>query len=170
MKHLTEKQRYTIFVMHEKNYSQKEIADAIKKNKSTVSRELKRNVDKKSGKYNYEKAHNQYLERQKTKPRKIKFTDEVKRFVEKKINEDFSPEQIYGRAKLDKINCVSHETIYQYIWSNKKEGGHLFEHLRRNGRKYRKRGNLKDSRGIIKDRVGIDKRPKIVDEKKRFGD
>ena len=62
------------------------------------------------------------------------------------------------------------ERIYQYVWLDKKEGGKLHTHLRRNGRKYRKRGNAKDTRGIIKDRVGIEQRPTIVEDKTRFGD
>jgi len=71
---------------------------------------------------------------------------------------------------LDGIFCVSHECIYQYIWKDKKQGGHLFEKLRHTGRKYRKGGDSKDKRGILKDRVSIDDRPTIVDEKVRFGD
>lgn len=43
-------------------------------------------------------------------------------------------------------------------------------HLRRKGRKYRKRGAAIDTRGIIKDRVDISLRPDIVDQKQRFGD
>jgi len=65
---------------------------------------------------------------------------------------------------------VSHERIYQYVWHDKKAKGNLYTHLRRKGRKYRKRGAAKDSRGIIKDRVDISKRPAIVDEKTRMGD
>ncbi len=48
MKHLTDKQRYTISVMNERGYKQKEIAKAVRKDKSTISRELKRNCDKRS--------------------------------------------------------------------------------------------------------------------------
>ena len=86
------------------------------------------------------------------------------------LNNEYSPEQITGRAKLDGVSCVSHECIYQYIWKDKKQGSRLFEKLRHTGRKYRKRGNSKEKRGILKDRVSIDKRPSIVDEKVRFGD
>jgi len=65
---------------------------------------------------------------------------------------------------------VSYERIYQYVWHDKKANGDLYTHLRRKGRKYRKRGAAKDSRGIIKDRVNISQRPAIVDEKTRMGD
>ncbi|MEE9373973.1 MAG: hypothetical protein V3V00_13060 [Saprospiraceae bacterium] len=40
----------------------------------------------------------------------------------KKVSEDYSPEQIVGRAKLENTQCVSHERIYQFIWEDKKAG------------------------------------------------
>ena len=170
MKHLTREQRYTIFVMLEQGFSQKSIALAIGKNKSTISRELKRNSDRRSGQYKAKLAQKKYEYRQKTKPKKKRFTEQVRKYVDKKLKDDFSPEQIVGRAKLEGKQCVSHERIYQYIWEDKRKGGDLFKHLRRQGKRYRKRGNLKDTRGIIKDRISIDERPEIVDKKERFGD
>lgn len=65
---------------------------------------------------------------------------------------------------------VSVETIYKYIWQDKKQGGILYTHLRHNGKRYRKRGAAKDSRGILRNQVSIDKRPLIVDQKTRFGE
>ncbi len=170
MKHLTVEQRYTISVMKKRNYSQKEIAKAIEKDKSVISRELKRNCDKRSGNYNSDLAQRKYEQRQKDKPKCIKFTKEIKSFVESWLDKDYSPEQIAGRAKLEGINCVSHERLYQHIWQDKKQGGKLHLHLRRKGRKYRKRGAAKDTRGIIRDRVDISERPAIVEQKQRLGD
>lgn len=170
MKHLTKEQRYTISAMIENGYTQTEIARTIGKHKSVISREIRRNRDKRNGKYKAELAQKKYEERKKEKPHKIRFTDKVKKYVEEKIKDDLSPEQISQRAKKDGVKCVSHETIYQYIWQDKRQGGELYKHLRRHGRRYRKRGNLKDNRGIIKNRISIDNRPKIVDDKIRFGD
>lgn len=65
---------------------------------------------------------------------------------------------------------VSAERIYQYIWTDKKKGGKLYQHLRTKGKKYAKRGHLKGTRGIIADRVDIDRRPKIVENRERIGD
>ena len=64
---------------------------------------------------------------------------------------------------------ISHETIYQHIWRDKKADGKLYKHLRRNGRKYKKRSGKYNDRGIL-GRVDIDFRPDIVAEKKRIGD
>jgi len=99
MKHLTDKQRYTISVMNEQGYKQKEIAKAIRKDKSTISRELKRNCDKRNGKYDWTLAQRKYEKRQKQKPKCIRFTNEVKKLVNRWLAEDYSPEQISGLAK-----------------------------------------------------------------------
>lgn len=170
MKHLTFEQRYTISVMKKQGCKQKEIALTIGKDKSVVSRELKRNCDKRSNKYDADLAHRKYQQRQKDKPKHIRFTDDVKQLVDDLLNKDYSPEQIAGRTKLEGISCVSTERIYQYVWKDKKNGGKLYTHLRHKGRKYRKRGNAKNTRGIIKDRVDIEQRPTIVDKKERLGD
>ena len=90
--------------------------------------------------------------------------------VEVYLCEDYSPEQIIGVCKNKGVDCVSYERIYQHIWHDKKQGGKLHEHLRRQGRKYRKRGNRKDSRGIIPNKINISQRPVIVENKQRFGD
>jgi IS30 family transposase len=170
MKHLTIEQRYTISVMLQKGHTQKEIADTIGKHKSTVCREIRRNCDARSGEYRHELAQRKCDKRHQNKRKKLRFTEPVKAYVDTWLKKDYSPEQITGRAKLENVECVSHERIYQYVWADKKAKGSLFTHLRRKGRKYRKRGSAKDSRGIIKDRVDISKRPAIVDEKIRLGD
>ena len=170
MKHLTAEQRYTIAAMKNQFYKQKDIALAIEKDESVVSRELKRNCDKRNGLYNCDLAQRKYDQRQKQKPKHIKFTNELESFVNSWLVMDFSPEQIVGRAKLQGINCVSHERLYQHIWGDKKQGGVLYQHLRRKGRIYRKRGAAKDTRGIIRDRIDISERPSIVDQKLRIGD
>lgn len=170
MSQLTKAQRYTISVMRKRNFSMGEIAAVIGKHKSTISRELRRNCDRRSGRYDADLAQRKCERRQKGKPHRVRFTEEVRLRVEAMLREDYSPEQIVGRCKLEGLECVSVETIYQYVWGDKRRGGDLHTHLRRKGRKYRKRGAKKDSRGVIRDRVSIDERPKVVDDKSRFGD
>jgi IS30 family transposase len=123
-----------------------------------------------SGNYYPEQAQRKYAKRMKQKRKHIRFTEEVKQKIIRELEDDFSPEQIVGRAKIDGVACVSHETIYQFVWADKKQKGTLYKHLRNKGKKYSKRGSYKSSRGIIKDRVSIEERPKIVDEKVRIGD
>ena len=71
---------------------------------------------------------------------------------------------------MEGLECISHERIYQHIWEDKKRGGDLYTHLRRKGRRYRKRGASRDNRGIISNRVGIENRPAIVEQRSRFED
>jgi IS30 family transposase len=170
MGHLTKAQRYGISAMLQAGKTKKEISEKIGKDKSVLSRELRRNRDGRTGKYDPDLAQRKYEKRLKEKPKHIHFTEEIKQQVIRGLNEDYSPEQIVGRAGLKGENCVSHETVYQFIWQDKKQGGNLYKHLRNRGKKYKKRGNYKSQRGIIKDRVSIGERPKIVDEKIRLGD
>ena len=113
MNQLTAEQRYTISVMKKKHYKQKQIAEAIGKDKSTVSRELQRNCDGRNGEYRYELAQRKCDQRHQAKPKKLCFTEQVRAYVDIWFLEDYSPEQIAGRAKLDGVDCVSHERIYQ---------------------------------------------------------
>lgn len=170
MSHLTKEQRYTISRMLKQGKKKSQIAFTIGKDKSVVNREINRNKDQRNGIYCDELANRKYAKRQKEKPKYRYFTSEVKTYVEGLIKEDYSPEQIVGVSKKNNVACVSHERIYQHIWEDKKRKGTLFEHLRRKGRKYRKRGAGKDSRGIITGRVSIDQRPAIVEKRSRFGD
>jgi len=170
MPHLTTEQRYTISCMLSQGNNQSQIARAIGKHKSVVSREITRNKDQRSGLYRADLANRKYTKRQKEKPKHVRFTAEVKKYVEALLAQDYSPEQIAGVSKEPGIPCVSHERIYQHAWEDKKNKGTLYTHLRRKGRKYRKRGSSKDSRGIIVGRVSIDQRPCIVEQRSRFGD
>jgi IS30 family transposase len=61
--------------------------------------------------------------------------------------EQWSPEQIVGRARREGIPMVSHERIYQYIRSGKKQGGMLYKHFRHR-LKHRKR-SVGDKKTVI---------------------
>lgn len=170
MAHITETQRYTISCMLKQGYRQNEIAFTIGKDKSVVCRELQRNSDSRSGIYKEELANKKYTKRQKEKHKHRRFTSEIQEEVVSLLRKDYSPEQVVGSLKKQDKKTVSIERIYQFIWEDKKQGGELHSHLRRQGRKYRKRGSSKDSRGVIVNRVSIEQRPKIVEQRTRFGD
>lgn len=70
MGHLTKEQRYTIFVMKQQGCKINFIASAIGKDKSVVSRELKRNCDKRSEQYNVDLAQRKYEKRMQKKRKK----------------------------------------------------------------------------------------------------
>lgn len=169
MSHLTQEQRYTISVMKAQGYSQKDISQAIGRDKSVVSRELHRNCDQRSGRYDSDLAHRKYKQRQKTKPRAIKFTDDVKNYVDSKLQQKWSPEQISRTPVPDGLTMVSYERIYQYIIEDKKKGGDKYQHLRRK-KKYKKRCIVEDRRGKLSNTKSIHDRPQEADRRSRYGD
>lgn len=178
--HLTQEQRYQIEALLETNTKKSEIAEIIGVHPSTIYRELNRNTAKRgrtAGTYVARIAQNRTQKRHKTKPKKILLTKELKeRIAGLLLYENWSPELISQRLTKEGEFCVSHETIYQWIWdmkkSNKKEDApykNLYKTLK-HGRRRRKRGNIKDSRGAIPKRVSIEERPKVVDQRERIGD
>ena len=169
-KQLTLKERYHISTLLKKGWSQKEIANSIGVNPSTISREIQRNKDSLTQEYHYTFAESSASKRKKIKSKYTVITSQIKTYIKTKLKEDWSPEQIAGRMKRDKGFTVCHETIYRYIYYNKSGGGRLYKHLRHKNKKYHNRANKYQRRGIIIDRVSIDKRPKIVERKNRIGD
>ena len=169
MAHITKEQRYTIEVMLKQGFKQNEIAIAIDKDKSVISRELRRNCDNRSGEYRSELANKKYSDRLTNKPKAVKFTDQVKKLVARGLADQWSPEQISNYAYKESIEMVSHERIYQYILEDKRNGGVLYNNLRCK-KKYRKRLGSKDRRGKIKNQTNIKERPEIVQKRQRVGD
>jgi len=164
--HLIPEQRYTISAMHRQGCTQKQIAEAIGKDKSVVSRELKRNANSK-GKYSYLYAQDMASLRKERMKKPRKLSPYLKKEIIGLIERDWSPQQIEGRLKKENKPFVSHETIYRMIRKDKAEGGTLYKHTRHR-LKHRKRPLGKKI--TIKNRVSIELRPKIVETKERFGD
>ena len=169
-RHLNLSQRYALEAYLSVNKSRSEIAVLLQVSESTICRELKRNCDVRNNAYRAELADKKSKKRILVKPKNHKLTDSIKEYIQDQLMDEQSPEQIHGSAKRQKLECVSHETIYKYIWADKKAGGTLYERLRNQGKRYRKRGAHKDTRGLITNRVPIEKRPSVVERKTRFGD
>lgn len=168
--HLTLDERCHISVLRESGLSSYAIAEEIGVNQSTISRELRRNRHEGED-YNFKQAQKLSDDRRReasSTPRRLtdEILDEVRQMLE---STQSSPVQISGRLKAEGKK-ISAESIYQWIWRDKHQGGKLYEHLRHRHKKYNKRGAKLAGRGLIPGRVDIDQRPKIVEEKKRFGD
>ena len=169
-KQLTLTERYHISLFLERGCTQKEIAKELGVHPSTISREIKRNWDTNSDKYEYTTAHFNTEHRHKTKVKYTVITPRVESYIREKLKAGWSPDQIAGRMMYEKIGSISHETIYQFIYKNKSSKGRLYKYLRHKNKKYHKRCNDYQCRGTIIDRKMIDTRPKIVEKKKRIGD
>ena len=169
---LTDEDRIEIYAMKQAGKKQNMIADELGVHPSTISRELVRNTGLRG--YRPKQAQQQTLHRRFTARKAVKMTPETIDYIESKLAEEHSPEQIAERMKLDPGwhgPTVSHERIYQHIWQDKARDGTLYKQLRIGGTKQRrKRRNSRDMRGTIKNRVGIEERPAIVERKIRIGD
>jgi IS30 family transposase len=168
--HLTYETRCQIYALKQRGDSAAKIAKQLHVNRSTVSREIQRNSGGKG--YRYKQADANAKQRRRStsnKPRKMH--TETIALIQEKLGLQWSPEQISGWSSIHHPCLkVSHETIYKYVWADKRNGGRLFTNLRHHGKKYNKRSNGKAGRGCIPNRVGIEERPEIVNTKTRAGD
>lgn len=167
--HITKTERQEIALYLAKKYTLRDIAKMVKRSPNSISREIKLNSVK--GKYDPEKAnHKVYVKRKHSKYQGMKIAkdDQLRSYVEEKIKQDWSPEEIAGRLKeIDKhIKYASRGAIYKFVYSV--YGRLLEQHLRYKGKKRKRFKRQKVTQ--LKNRVFIDKRPKIVGEKQRYGD
>jgi len=167
-KQLSQPQRYQIEILKKAGKHQKEIAALLEVSPGTICRELKRNRGGKG--YRPKQAQIKADKRRAQAAKAVKMTAAVIVLIEAKIVLDWSPEQITGWLKANLGIGISHERIYQHIWSDKRQGGTLYQHLRQSHKKRKKQYGSKDKRGQIRNRVSIDERPAIVADKTRLGD
>ena len=165
--HLTQEQRYYIECGRKRGVSRKQIAQDIGVHPTTVGRELKRNEDQRG--YCHEDAQGNAQERAQSKHGN-RISDFTWALVEHWLRKGFSPEAISGRMKLKGYDSVSYESIYLYIYADKKAGGVLHTYLVSRKPCRKKRSTRQDGRGQIKDKVSIDLRPAVVDEVGLTGD
>lgn len=171
-KHLDVHTRCIIFTLREEGLTLRAIAARTNVHHATISRELKRNAQTKGG-YCYKTAqkvsvarrHLACLRQSKMNQEEINYLvlDQLQRLQS-------SPRQISGFLKRKHNLKISHETIYKYIWGDKKKSGDFFVNLRHRGKKYNRRGSKTAGRGLIPGRIDISQRPKIVESKIRIGD
>lgn len=165
-KQLTREQRYQIYALRKAGQNGTEIAMIIGCHKSTISRELTRNRGKKGYRAGQAQALAQRRQRQSHQPRLARETWQT---VERLLRQDWSPQQVTGRLRLERQASVSPERIYLYIYADKRRGGTLHRHLR-SQKAQRRRDRGYQRRGQIPNRVSIEERPAIVDRKSRIGD
>ncbi|MDQ6966199.1 MAG: IS30 family transposase [Mariprofundaceae bacterium] len=163
---LTQEQRYQIAVLKKAGHMQTDIAELIGVHKSTISREISRNKGQRG--YRPKQAHCLALERRQAKVRSSITAEDWLR-IEALLRQEWSPDEIGERLRLEGQRFVSHEWIYQHVYADKKQGGDLYTSLRCQKQR-RKRYGSNNRRGKIPNRVGIEQRPDIVDRKARIGD
>lgn len=138
----------------------------MERHKSTISREIKRNCGQRG--YRPKQAQELSLSRR-AQHNGRRIDAGTWKFVETRLGQRWSPEQISGYRKVNRLSSVSHESIYQRIYADKRAGGTLHSALRCQKARKKRYGN-RERRGTIPNQVSIEQRPAVVDQRKRYGD
>jgi len=171
--HLTHEERIRLAALKRAGFNQSNIAKELGRHRSTISRELNRNVTSNKSGYDVRIAQEKTDQRRFLANQhfcKIETNLNTKNYIKQKLKRTWSPEQIAGRLKRENNNqtVVCHETIYQHIYDT---GKSLTKHLRYKKNKYRRRYGTKKrelERELARKRR-IDQRPEYINERKSVG-
>jgi len=164
-------ERCTIAQLCKAGQSIRQIAAALDRPPSTVSRELKRNSGAQLG---YTPAYAQEQARaRRWKGSRLERNAELRELVLGQLRIGWSPEQIAGRLRQQKAGAtISHESIYRFIYAQvRRTNDGAWRHYLPKGR-YKRRPpgrRRRSSDDLIKGRVSIDLRPNAVDRRSTFG-
>lgn len=167
-KHFSIEERILIEYFLNKKYSLRKIANELKVNVSSISREIKRN--KVHGIYKYKQANKESIKRRinsKRKYRIIENNEQLKKKIIKYLKKFYSPEQISYTLKLKENISITHTSIYKYLKQNCCKNK---IYLR--GKKKRRVYGTKRIKKALKE-VGIkriNQRSNIIEQRKRIGD
>jgi IS30 family transposase len=163
--HLTVQERDRIAQLRCQGVDQKEIAQAVGRSPSTISRELRRN--RTDDEYFAAQAQREAERRRRERPLVRKMDDpEINETVRAGLAQNWAPEQIAGRMQQqDSDRRVSPPTIYAWIKQDENRE-HWESLLRRRG----KRRNPRKNATTTGDAARIDQRPECIEERRRLGD
>ena len=162
--HLTLEERDRIAQLRHQGADQQEIADAVGRSASTISRELRRN--RTDDEYFAAQAQREAERRREERPLVRKMEDpEINEAVRAGLAQEWSPEQIEGRMRQQGSDRqVSSQTIYTWIKQDE-DREHWESMLRRRGRRPNRRKDATTGDGHR-----IDNRPEVIEERRRLGD
>ena len=173
--HLDQEERERLFVLRSAGKKQKEIAEILGRDKSTISRELMRGGERKGRRkleYLPSKAQDkaQARKKQSRKAAYVQKYPELRQHIEDSIYKGWSPEQIAGFLKRnDRDHYLNHESIYQYVFSREGVQKRLGHYLRTARLLRCWKGSRRIKHFPIADRVEISQRPAEVESRKEFG-
>lgn len=165
---ITSEERYMLSALRKQGLNNAEIARQLGRHPGSIGREIKRNSCN-DGHYRPFKASQRTRGRRSRSRRNRRFGAEEWALVEPLLGKDWSPEQVSGYLKGRGSLQISHETIYQHIWRDKRAGGSLYQHLRCAQKRRRKRYRSYDSRGRLAGKRNIAERPAGAENRSRIG-
>lgn len=166
---LTSEERYTISVLRKEGLCTAAIARALGRHRSTIGREIARNLCHYDDTYRPSKAQRRTNGRRRRCREGLRHTQAQYRRINALLAEKLSPEQISGHLRRSGEFLISHETIYRYVWADLKAGGELHTHLRCARKQRRKRHNSRDSRGRLANKRMICDRPAAIEARRQLG-
>ena len=171
--HLTVTERERLAKMYYERRSLADMAKALGRNKSTISRELSRNGPSVYYCYTPCRAQAKSDERRSKASRRPRIENEkIRSYLREKLALGWSPEIIAGRLPLEHRGLrISHEAIYQYLYDRRtKDRKDLVLLLRRAHRKRKLKGiGRKVRKTKIPNRIPIEARPKAVNSRRHYG-
>lgn len=159
--HLTQNERYQIYILSSAGHKQNEIAELLNRHPSTIGRELARNRGLRG--YRPLQAQQRSVARSGNSRNAPRIAPAVWAAAREQILLQHSPEQVAARLP------VSHETLYQRIYADKREGGDLWRNLRCQKQRRKRYASGQNRRGKIPDRRPISQRPASVESRCRIG-
>jgi IS30 family transposase len=166
---ITFAERYTLGLLRQGGLTPAAIARVLGRHRSTIGREVQRNGTPRDGCYRPQLAEWYARGRRARARRNRRFSASDWERIQTLLREDWSPEQVAGRLRLERELAISHETIYRYVWANKRQGGQLYRHLRGACKQRRKRYGRYDSRGRLAGKRPITARPAVVEARTEIG-
>lgn len=166
---ITAAERYTLAVLRQQGLHPAAIARVLGRHRSTIGRELRRNRTAHDGCYRPQLADWYARSRRSRSRRNRRFGAVAWRLVTRRLQWLWSPEQIAGRLRAERRLTISHETIYRYLWADKRRGGTLYIYRRGARKQRRKRYGAYDSRGRLAGKRPITARPHAAAARTRVG-
>lgn len=164
---LTQEQRYQIYDFKKAGWTQKAIAWEVGVHPSTVSRELRRNRGERG--YRPQQAHRWAVSRCQERGRLCLRSAEDWAVVDERVRDQWSPRQISDRLGAEGYVQISHESIYQHIYKDKRGGGNLYQNLRCQKKRRKRYGSGRQRRGQIPGRRCISERPLYIEQRQELG-
>ena len=166
---LTYRERYLIARHKSSGESLAEIGRMLKRSKSTVSRELKRNADSSDGRYRVEKAHS-YAKARRSRCRKgTHFEPEQVELVHRLVQSKWSPEQVSGRLRKQQRLQIGTTTIYRWLRRDRAQQGRSWLQTRQLSHRYRKGYRVPDRRGRMGGKRPLSERPQQANDRSEMG-